>query len=233
MDFIECNNCKKKYTLNLEKIPQTPKKWKCSHCQFVAPFPFYSEKEQEFLLKVNIVCNSCNKKYTINSGRFISSQMKVMCSSCKQKFPVSFPNFENMQRLNQKIPFYLNKNENSQSKIFKEDKQEFQSLIKEVIPEIKQKKEQVVEAPQISQKQENFDDWEDKIKKKKGVVSPDLRSNFFLSNNKEQKLERSDLPSLPTKKKKAPPQRNMKTGFFFFTLFLFVVIIYIYFLNVL
>lgn len=251
MNLIECNHCEKKYALKLEKIPQTPKKWKCSNCRGVSSFPFYSEKEQEFLMNVAAACQNCKKEYEIASNKFIAATMKVICFKCKSKFAVFFPNFQNLQKLNQKLSTYLSGNQEKQSEIFSGDKAKFESLLKEVIPKKTEKstleKNVEIEANpkkqqekifttenseqnshQDTNKLENFNTWENKIKEQKGVIPQNLRSHLFLSGGKEEKLDIS-LPSLPiANKKEKIPSKNIGVGFLLFTLFFLVVIVYIY-----
>ena len=234
MDLIECSHCQKKYTLRLEKIPKTPKKWKCSACQQISSFPFYSEKEQEFLINIDIICESCKKKYAIPSYKFIASKMQVICSFCKHKFQINFSNFDNMQKLNQKVSRYLN-DKPLPNKIFREDESKIQKLVQEVTNETPKnlsiKQTSIEEAP--NNNLENFQNWENKIKEKKGAVPANIRSHIFLSNTKEQKLDRSDLPSLTPKVQKKnnyskKKQKNIGISFFLFILFLLIIILYIY-----
>ena len=260
MDLIECSKCQKKYALKLEKIPRVLRKWKCSSCQEVSSFPYYSEKEQEFLMNIQTTCLECKKQYSIKSNKFIAPKMKVICSICKNKYFITFSNFKNIQQLNQKISLYLNGNK-KKNEIFGEDKNKFQSLIKEVIPNVQQEQrivnqqksvniqgeqdnffntkneEQKIKiSSEVNTELEIFDDWENKIKQQRGMIPQDVRANFFLNDsknvnqNKEEKLDIS-MPSLLTSKKEKAPKKNIKVGVFIFTLFFLIVIIYIYFIK--
>ena len=231
MDYIECNYCQKKYIIHLEKIPKVSKKWRCASCQEVQSYPYYSEKEQEFVLDVNISCPSCKKKYKVPSSKFVSAKTKMICAICKHKFVSTSPNFENLQKLNQKITIYLNNNQEQTRLIFKEDKEKFKDLIKEVIPEKEKNSHQSTSFD--DSKVSNFSNWQNELHKKKGMVPESQRSNLFLSNIEEKKLDKTDLPSLKEEKKiKNTSNKVIGLPFFFFTLFLVIVILYIYFLRI-
>ena len=236
MNLIECEHCQKKYTLQLEKIPKTPKKWKCSACQQIFSHPFYSEKEQEFLMDIDIACESCKKKYAIPSSKFTASKMQVFCSFCKHKFQINFSNFDNIQRLNQQVSRYLN-DKPSPNKIFREDKNKIQKLVQEVTKETPKnlsiKQTSIEEVP--NNNLEDFQNWENKNKEQKGLVPAELLSSIFIDNNKV-KIDNSDLPSLTSKvqKKNDYPkkkQKNIGISFFLFILFLLIIILYIYTVN--
>ena len=251
MDYIECNHCQKKYIINLEKIPKVSKKWRCVSCQKVQLYPYYSEQEQEFVLDVDLSCPNCQKKYKIPSSKFTSEKTKMVCASCKHRFESTLLNFENLQKLNQKITSYLNNDQPPIRPILKEDQEEFKDLVKKIIPEKEKKtpspKENFTELDfeeksnysqqatlSENSKIENFNEWQNELHQKKGMVPKSQRSNLFLSETQEKKLDKSDLPSLQEEKQKVKNTSSKIIGlpFFFFTLFLVIVILYIYFLKV-
>ena len=77
MNVIECIHCKTKYAIKLHKIPKHQKFLKCSQCQENTPFPFYSQKEQEFVIMLDTDCNNCKKNYSIPSSKFIAPYRKA------------------------------------------------------------------------------------------------------------------------------------------------------------
>ena len=134
MNIIECIHCKAKYAIKLHKIPKRQKFLKCSQCQDNTPFPFYSEKEQEFVVMLEAACSNCSKNYSIPSSKFIAPYRKAVCSSCQNQFEIHFSNYENLQKLNQKTASYLHLDEADKKETFNEqEKKEFHELVGDVL----------------------------------------------------------------------------------------------------
>ena len=119
MNVIECIHCKTKYAIKLHKIPKHQKFLKCSQCQENTPFPFYSQKEQEFVIMLDTDCNNCKKNYSIPSSKF---------------FEIYFSNYENLLKLNQKTASYLHSETVDKKETFNEqEKKEFHKLVGDVL----------------------------------------------------------------------------------------------------
>ena len=185
MNVIECIHCKTKYAIKLHKIPKHQKFLKCSQCQENTPFPFYSQKEQEFVIMLDTDCNNCKKNYSIPSSKFIAPYRKAVCSSCQNQFEIYFSNYENLLKLNQKTASYLHSETVDKKETFNEqEKKEFHKLVGDVLDTSKntEKKDSL----------ENLSEWKEKVMSKK--VPTNLREQIFLSNRKIEDLDKADIP---------------------------------------
>ena len=231
MNIIECIHCKAKYAIKLHKIPKRQKFLKCSQCQDNTPFPFYSEKEQEFVVMLEAACSNCSKNYSIPSSKFIAPYRKAVCSSCQNQFEIHFSNYENLQKLNQKTASYLHLDEADKKETFNEqEKKEFHELVGDVLNTPKK----------IEEKNflENVSDWKEKVTNKEGAVPANLREQIFLSNRKIEELDKADIPALVPKEeqtlkveKKKKEKSNFFVGVIILTLFILVFVAYIYSIN--
>ena len=77
MNIIECIHCKAKYAIKLHKIPKRQKFLKCSQCQDNTPFPFYSEKEQEFVVMLKATAQKTNKFIATEKDRYQNPNPKA------------------------------------------------------------------------------------------------------------------------------------------------------------
>ena len=224
MNVIECIYCGNKYNLKLHSIPKKQKSLLCVKCSKNTPLPFYSEAEQKFQISVDAFCDNCDNNYSIPSSKFTSPKMKVVCSTCKNKFELYFSNFKNLQKMNQKISAYINKDEseifhNKNDSLKEKEKKELKNFINNV-SESTTEKEANNENPSNKQNNlptqgkddekshnfennkeekediENYENWEKNLMNKEASVQESLRSRIFLSKKKSTKFDSSDLPSL-------------------------------------
>ncbi len=229
MNIIECIHCKTKYAIKLHKIPKYQKFLKCSQCQENTPFPFYSQKEQEFVIMLDTACSQCQKNYSIPSSKFVAPYRKAVCSNCQNQFEIYFSNYENLLKLNQKTASYLHSETVDKKETFDEqEKKEFHKLVGNVLNAPK--------PPEEKESLERISEWKEKVTNKEGVVPANLREQIFLSNRKVEELDRADIPALVSKEAQTPAVKkkeksNFFVGIIILTLFIVVFVIYIYVIN--
>ena len=80
---ITCQNCKKTYTINPEKIPPNVSTAKCKACGQTMPLkPAETEKSSSAVDICKVQCLYCNRKYSVDRNKIPPHVSTLKCKAC-------------------------------------------------------------------------------------------------------------------------------------------------------